>query len=130
MKDNITEEMPEEKSGISLGEIAILAKRYSFLIILITIIFAVIGIFYARFFVKTSYSTSAKVMIMADYSTNEGNNFTYATRLVSSFQDFIKTEKVRKAFLAKAVEKTEEYKAQGNVVVDENKDGIDDTLFD
>ena len=113
MEENVTQQVAEQTSGgVTLMDLWHVMTKYFWRILLLAIVFTLIEAAVSFFFIKTSYSATASVIMNpglidmdvseTDQSTHNSasyytqiqqnyNYFTYASRLLPSISEFIKT---------------------------------------
>ena len=87
----------ESENQLSFQTLFLEVKKNIFLIILITLLFALAGAAYARFFVQTRYTSNASFMVNVareDVNNSETTAYSYAIALTGTLEEFIKTSKV------------------------------------
>ena len=86
-----------EEQGLSISDIFFIVKKNIIFIIIITMIFTLVGGFYAVKVKKPTYTaiSTAMVVIKADTgSQNPATSYVYASYYTSAFTDFIQTNSV------------------------------------
>lgn len=123
------QEFKTEGEQLSLQSLFIEVKKNLLLIIVITLLFALAGGLYSKFFVKTKYTSRGSFIVnvsMEESKVTETTAYSYAVSLTNSLAPFIKTANVGK----KAAELYNSGKynkdADGNLVppVEQLKEGV------
>lgn len=86
-----------EEKGLSLSDLFFLAKKNVIMILIIIFCFILCGAVYGFGIRKTTYSSSATAIVMAESSSSTANgyqDYLYSNYLINTFKDFIVSESV------------------------------------
>lgn len=87
------QETEVQNEGVSFGEIFFVLKKNWLIIAIIIVVFVFGGIGYGLFINNPTYSSKTTAIIQADKSAStEASDYNYATYLVKSFPDMIKSD--------------------------------------
>ena len=88
----------ESENQLSFQTLILELRKNILLIVIITLLFALAGAAYARYFVETKYTSSGSLMVNVareDMGVSETTAYSYAIALTDTLSKFISTSKVR-----------------------------------